>query len=74
MEPRWYECEIREVDETAMPDLSRVPIERRAAVEARLNERLASQKPERWKLWGPQIETYNRLPGIAVTVIGPVGA
>lgn len=68
-EHRWYLCEVREVEEEDIPDFSRVPDDKRQMVEARWRERLAAQKPERWLLWGPQIDGYARMPGVTINVL-----
>ena len=72
LEHRWYLCEVSEVEEEDMPDFSRVPAERRQMVEDRWRARLAEQKPVQWKMWGPQIDGYRRVPGVhSVVVLGP---
>lgn len=68
-EARWYDCEFGEVDESSKPEFSRVPEHKRAEVERRWRER--SFTVARWRLWGPQIESYAALPNVTVKVLGP---
>ena len=67
---RWYACEIRDAGEAEPPDFSRVPKEKRAMVEERWRRRAESAPTSRWRLWGPQIEAYQKLDGMSVTVLG----
>lgn len=68
---RWYLCGVVDAEERPEePDWSKVPEDRRAMVRGNW---LSVQKSvaKVWKMWGPQIEWYNRQPGYQVTVIGP---
>ena len=52
------------------PDWEKIPPERREIVRANWHER-SKPEPRRWKLWGPQIETYANGRGFEVEVLGP---
>lgn len=73
LEQCWYWCLIVDLDDRPEEPLwDRVPEERRATVQAQWLARTAPE-PRRWKIWGPQIEMYRRMPGIeSVTVIESV--
>lgn len=62
----WYYCDVTEVTEEA-PDFSRVPADRRKLIRERWEQSHA--KTTRWKMWGPQIETFRRF-GDEIVVIG----
>lgn len=68
LEPRWYWCDMVDSNDIPEPpDFSKVPEERRAGVRERwLNTN--APEPERWKLWGPQVDHYRRM-GFEVAVL-----
>lgn len=61
-EERWYECDVWETAEVEPPDFSKVPEHKRHEVEERFWERHRTRTPTRWKMWGPQIPTFQRPP------------
>lgn len=68
----WYWCDLLDLEAVPEePDWSRVPEERREAVRTGWQRR-SQPKPQRVKLWGPQIPIYQSRPYYRVEVIGPV--
>lgn len=70
-EERWYWCLITDDDERPRePDWSKVPEAKREVVRVRWFSK-AAPPIRRFKLWGPRIPMYSRMPGLTVQVEGP---
>jgi hypothetical protein len=72
MENHWYWCEIKEADETAMPDFSKIPEEKRQLVKDRYFNKINNTPGVMWQLWGPQIELYQAIKTMSVKVVKKV--
>jgi len=68
MPEAWFWCDIVDTEDRVEPDWSKVPEDRRALIRQRW-EANTTPAPKRWKLWGPQIHMYLKMPGIASVVV-----
>ena len=75
-ESKWYWCDVIdgfEVEDVQEPRWEKIPPERRNLVRTNwLNEINEKLKPQRLKLWGPQIEWYMKQSQYKIKVIGLV--
>lgn len=66
---RWYWCTVEDAFGTMTePDWSRVPEDKRAAVQAKWRASNAPVDVGRWQLWGPQLPWYQMQRQYAITV------
>lgn len=66
----WYWCEVTEIPEGTEPDWSKVPVHKVAEVKRRYMAKNAVTT--RYKLWGPQIPTYQKREDMTIRVLGQV--